>query len=184
MNATGEAILVKPHPQGHMVYPYTSESQLVYAVSVFIGAGLRAAESALLIMEESHCELLRRRLSEDGFNVSELESSGRLAIICAEPLMATFLFDGIIDEHRFKSKVGEMIGAGKSASSAGRIRIFGEIVNLLWTPDPKSTHRLEELWNDLIKLHSVPLLCAYKLGGARPDALPDSLLDCHSEAVA
>jgi hypothetical protein len=40
------------------------------------------------------------------------------------------------------------------------------------------------LWNQVIKLHSVPLLCAYSLGGTRPDALPDALLQCHSEALA
>jgi hypothetical protein len=29
----------------------------------------------------------------------------------------------------------------------------------------------------------VPLLCAYALGGVHPDALGDSLLACHSDAL-
>lgn len=145
--------------------------------------GLQASESALLIMEHSHCEPIRRRLQENGFEVSTLEAGGQLNFIEAEDIMPTFLFDGIIDEHKFKMRVGELIRQGKSASSSGQVRVFGEIVNLLWEPDPKSTQRLEELWNDVIKFHSVPLLCAYALGGVHPDALGDSLLACHSDAL-
>ena len=88
-----------------------------------------------------------------------------------------------VDEDAFKSKVGRLIDKGKRASPRGQVRVFGEMVDLLWMPNPKATRRLEELWNDVIKLHSVPLLCAYSLGGLRPDALPVSLLACHSAAV-
>ena len=183
MNATAAEILSNPHPSGHIVYPYTSEPQMFQAVSLFIGAGLAASESALLFVEESHIEPLRRQLQENGFDVAALELSGALAFVGVETLLTTFLFDGLIDEHKFKTAAGILIEQGKSASSTGRVRVFGEIVNLLWTRDPKSTQRLEELWNDVIKLHSVPLLCAYSLGGTRPDALPDSLISCHSQSV-
>jgi hypothetical protein len=183
MNASGEAILNHPGACGHIVYPYTNESQFVHAVSVFAGAGLRASESALLIMEQAHCEPIRDQLQENGFAVGALESAGRLNLTDAAALTATFLFDGIIDEHKFKEYVGKLIEQGKSASPTGRVRVFGEIVNLLWEPDPKSTQRLEELWNQVIECHTVPLLCAYSLGGPRPDALPDSLLACHSNVL-
>jgi hypothetical protein len=183
MNATGAAILTHPNPCGHIVYPYTSESQFVDAVCLFVGTGLRKGESALLLMQESHCEPIRRHLQESGFDVSELESSGRLTCERAEALLPTFLFDGIIDEYEFKRIAGGLIEKAKAASATGQVRVFGEMVDLLWMPDPKATQRLEELWNDVIKRHSVPLLCAYALGGSRPDALHDSLLACHSAAV-
>ncbi|MGA3186944.1 MAG: MEDS domain-containing protein [Bryobacteraceae bacterium] len=183
MNTTGTAILTHPSPCGHIVYPYRDEAQLVDAVALYVGTGLRNGESALLLMQDSHCEPIRRHLQESGFNVSELESSGKLICETAEDLLPAFLFDGIIDEHKFKKIVGDLIGKAKGSSSTGQVRVFGEIVDLLWMPEPKATARLEELWNDLIKHHSVPLLCAYALGGTRPDALHDSLLACHSEAL-
>ena len=183
MNATAETILTHPQPCGHIVYPYTDESQFTEAVCLFVSTGLRKGESALLVMEESHCEPIRKHLQDDGLDVAELEASGQLSCKSAEALMKTFTFDGIIDEHAFKSKVGRLIDKARSASLNGHVRVFGEMVNLLWMPNPKATQRLEELWNDVIELHSVPLLCAYALGGSRPDALPDSLLACHSAAV-
>jgi hypothetical protein len=183
MNATGEAILTHPHPCGHFVYPYTTESQFVDAVCLFAGTGLRNGESAILIMEQSHCEPIRRHLQENGFNVSELESTGRLICESAEDLLATFLFDGIIDEYKFKHGIGTLIMKAKTAASGGQVRVMGEMVNLTVSHNPKATERLEELWNDVIKIHSVSLLCAYSLGGTRPDALPESLIACHSEAL-
>jgi hypothetical protein len=64
------------------------------------------------------------------------------------------------------------------------VRVFGEMVSLIWQSRQRATERLEELWNQVIQEHSVPLLCAYALAGNRPDAFPSSLLTCHSHAVA
>jgi hypothetical protein len=65
-----------------------------------------------------------------------------------------------------------------------RVRAFGEMVDLIWTSSPTATHHLEQLWNRVIEAHSVPLLCAYSLGGSRPAELTESLMACHSHAVA
>jgi hypothetical protein len=183
MNATGEAILTHPHPRGHFVYPYTTESQFVDAVCLFAGTGLQSGESALLIMEQSHCEPVRRQLQDNGFNVSELESTGQLACESAETLLTAFLFDGIIDEYKFKERVAALIEKAKAAARGGQVRVMGEMVNLTVSENPIATERLEELWNDVIKVHSVSLLCTYSLGGTRPNALSESLIACHSEAL-
>jgi hypothetical protein len=57
MNASATAILSNPQPCGHIVYPYTEDSQVAEAVCLFASAGLRKAvelpargvEGALLI---------------------------------------------------------------------------------------------------------------------------------------
>ncbi len=100
----------------------------------------------------------------------------------SDPALSAFMFDGIIDAPRFKPTVGPLIEKARAASSNGEVRVFGEMVDLIWRPNPQATQRLEELWNQVIKLHSVPLLCAYSLGGSRPEVFPESLLECHSEA--
>ena len=183
MNASGEAILTHPDPHGHFVYPYTNESQFSEAVCLFISSGLRKGGSALLVMTDFHREAVCRQLQESGLDISELETRGSLICQTADELLGTFMFDGIIDEHRFKTTVGDMIEKARAASSNGEVRVFGEMVDLIWIPNPKATQRLEELWSQVIKLHSVPLLCAYSLGGSRPEVLPESLVDCHSEAL-
>jgi KaiC/GvpD/RAD55 family RecA-like ATPase len=183
VNATGEAILTHPDPHGHFVYPYTNETQFSEAVCLFISSGLRKGGSALLVMTQIHREMVRKQLQEAGLDVTELEARGRLVCQTADDLLGTFMFDGIIDEHRFKTTVGQLIETARAASSNGEVRVFGEMVDLIWIPNPQATQRLEELWNQVIKLYSVPLLCAYSLGGSRPEVLPESLLDCHSEAL-
>ena len=65
----------------------------------------------------------------------------------------------------------------------GWSRVFGEMVNLIWGSHPTATERLEELWNEVIEIHSVPLLCAYSLSG-KLETLPRQLLSCHSYAIS
>jgi KaiC/GvpD/RAD55 family RecA-like ATPase len=152
------------------------------AVCLFASAGLRKGEAVLLVMTEAHCEPILHRLELDGFELNELWKSGQLICEEAEKLLSSFMFDGIIDEHLFKSKIGGMI---KNAKSGGRpVRVFGEMVSLIWQSRQRATERLEQLWNEVIGEHSVPLLCAYALTGAKPDAFPQSLLACHSHTAA
>lgn len=184
MNASGEAILTHPGPHGHFVYPYTNESQFSEAVCLFVKSGLFKGGSALLVMTEAHGEPIRAQLQRDGVNVAELEARGRFVCVTAESLLGTFMFDEIINDDLCKTTIGHLIEKARTASPNGEVRVFGEMVDLLWLPNPKATQRLEELWNQVIKQHSVPLLCAYSLGGNRPETLPDELLHCHSAALA
>jgi len=48
--------------------------------------------------------------------------------------------------------------------------------------DLQATTRLEELWNEVIKEHSVALLCTYALDHAA-DHLPETLIDLHSQSI-
>jgi hypothetical protein len=175
--------LTNPQPRGHIVYLYTSEFQLAEAVCLFASAGLRKGEAVLLVLTDAHRQLVRQKLVEAGFPLEELESNGRFLCTDAQGLLASFLFDGIIDEYRFKNTIGGMIDAARRSSRNRAARVFGEMVDLICTSNPKATERLEELWNQVIEAHSVPLLCAYSLSGTRP-VLPTPLLACHSHAVA
>ena len=112
---------------------------------------------------------------------------GHLVCVEAEELMSRFIFDGIIDEHKFKMLVGDLIEKAKPfpcAPYSRPVRVFGEMVSLMWGSNLKSTARLEELWNEVIAAHSVPLLCAYALAGTPTGQFPRSLLALHSHAIA
>jgi len=187
MNPTAHEILLNPQPSGHIVYPYTDDSQIADAVSLFAGAGLRKGEAVLLVVSALHLEPIKARLEQEGLNLAALEESGQLVYREAESLLATFMFDGIIDNLRFKTTIGALIEEAKAGDGEGSVRpvrVFGEMVDLIWMSYPNATQRLEELWNEVIGTHSVPLLCAYSLAGSRPDALPASLLSCHSHTLA
>src|SRR5579872_7589417 len=78
MNPTAAETLTNPPPSSHIVYPYTDESQIVDAVSLFATVGFRRGEGVLLIMASIHCGPIRQRLEAQGFNLTELEASGKL----------------------------------------------------------------------------------------------------------
>jgi hypothetical protein len=186
MNSTGIEILSNPQPCAHIVYPYTDDTQLADAVCLFAGSGRQKGEGVLLVLSGPHYDPVRQRLERDGFNLAELEESGQLVCENAQSLLDNFLFDGIIDEHKFKTKIDRMIEKAKLGTGArkhGLVRVFGEMVDLIWGPHPKATERLEELWNEVIRIHSVPLLCAYSIAGT-PNALPWRLESCHSHAIS
>jgi hypothetical protein len=184
MNSKAAEILSNPQPCGHIVYPYTDESQLVDAVCLFASAGLRKAETVLLVVSDAHCKPILERLKEGGFDVESLTKSGQLMFEEAGELLASFLFDGIIDERVFRSKIGGIIERAKAASGNRQVRVFGEMVNLIWRSRRRATEHVEKLWNEIIHEHSVPLLCAYALSGTKLEAFPSSLLACHSHALA
>jgi KaiC/GvpD/RAD55 family RecA-like ATPase len=184
MNAKAAAILSDPQPCGHIVYPYTDEFQVAEAVCLFASAGLQRGEAVLLVMTEAHCQPILERIGRAGFDVDALTKSGQLICEEAEDLLSSFMLDGVIDEHVFKSKIGRMIERAKAAGSELRpVRVFGEMVSLIWQARPQATERLEELWNEVIQEQSVPLLCAYALAGEKPGGLPESLVACHSHAL-
>ena len=183
MTSSAAEILSNPQPCGHIVYPYNDETQVADAVCMFASAGLGKGEAVLLVMTAEHYGPILERLAAHGLDVEALTKSGQLVCEEAGQLLSSFMFDGIIDEYEFKLKVGNMI---KAAQSGGErpVRVFGEMVSLIWQSRQRATERLEELWNDVIAQHSVPLLCAYALGGTIPDAFPESLLAQHSHAVS
>lgn len=183
MNPSGVETLTNPHPRGHIVYPYSDEAQVTEAICLFASAGLKKGEAVLLIMSETHRQVAKLLLLEEGFDLQQLESTSQLIFVDAQVLLDQFMFDGIIDEQKFKAAVGGMISQAKASSDNRPVRVFGEMVDLISTSNPKGTQRLEELWNDVIETHCVPLLCAYCLSGSRP-TLDPGLVACHSHAIA
>jgi len=120
------ALAMLTKPTGHLVYPHTNAAHLAEAMGLFASAGLREGEAVILIMAASHCQPIRERLQKQGFDLHELETTGQLVCGKAEDLLLTFLFDGIIDEHRFKTIFDRMIENAKSFNDKRRSGAFSE----------------------------------------------------------
>lgn len=175
------------HPEGHIVYPYRAEAHFVEAISMYARLGLRQGEAVIFVLTAAHFEPIKANLLRDGFHLEALQASGQLVFENAERLLATFLTHGKIDESQFKSKIGDVLA--KATFHAGVIltrpvRIFGEMVNVIWKSDPEATVRLEELWNEVLATYRCPLLCAYSLGGVESGLLPAELLACHTHTIS
>jgi len=185
MNSSTAAVLCDPRPSDHIVYSYADDSDLVIAVTLFASAGLAKKEAVILVVTAIHADAIRQRLEHEGFKTQELQESGWLQFADAQDVLASFLLDGRIDEQRFKTGVGSMIDAARQHRGPTRpVRVFGEMVDLIWISNPEATLRLEQLGNEVIESHSVTVLCAYSLGGSKPTSLPAPLVACHSRALS
>jgi hypothetical protein len=185
LNANGAALLTNPHPCGHIVYPYTDEGLVGQAVSLFASAGLRAGEGVILIMSETHTESIKLRLQLEGIGTDAFEDSGKLVCLTAEELLSKFISGGVLNEGLFSSTVGGLIEKCRARLGRGSrapVRVFGEMVSQLRSTDLAATTRLEVLWNDVIKDHSVALLCTYSLNHA-DDHVPAEIIGLHSHTI-
>lgn len=184
MNANSAAILTDPHPCGHIVYPYQDEGLVGQAVTLFASGGLRNGEGVILVMTAAHRDSIMLRLVTEGYDVDALQKSGRLVFAPAEDLLSQFLVDGVPDEDLFKALLSTMIGKSRASTGRGangKVRVFGEMVSLLWNADVGATISLEEMWSRIIDEHSVSLMCTYALGGRKD--IPVELHALHSHSL-
>jgi hypothetical protein len=183
MNDNGAAILMNPHPGSHIVYPYTDENLVSQAVCLYASAGLQKNEGVVLIMSRSHFEPILTRLEAEDLEIDKRQRSGQLACIVAEDLLPEFMVNGMPDTNRFKSVVGPIIDQSRASCSNGhlaRVRVFGEMVSLLWEKNLAAATRLEEMWNDAIGTDSFTLMCTYTLCKGLQESIPESLVALHS----
>jgi hypothetical protein len=187
MNPKASALLVDPHPCGHIVYPYTDRNLLAQAVSLYASAGLRKDEAVILIVRQDNYSAITRGLWHQGFDLQALERSGRLTCRIAEEMLPCFMVDGMPDEKKFKAIAESWMDRARGSfgsAEPGKVRAFGEMVCVLWGTNLPAASRLEELWGELIKAYSFSLLCSYALTGPAPKVLAEELVACHAHNLA
>jgi signal transduction histidine kinase len=149
----------------HFVQFYEADASLLDSLSGFIGAGLAAEDACLVVATPAHREALDGRLQASGLDVAAARARGQyVALDAAETLSKFMSAEGQPDPQRFVESVGALIA--RVAEGRGRVRIFGEMVALLWAEgNCPAAIRLEELWNQLHQTRSFTLFCAYPLEG-------------------
>ena len=178
-------LLINPLPTDHVVHLYEDDEAHLEAVALFAASGLGRGDAAILVGTPGNLRAVDEWLKEDGFEVDVLKRWGQLCTVEAEVLLASFMVDGQPDAVLFRTVVGGLIEAARAASPYRKVRVYGEMVNLLWKNDLLVTRCLEQYWNEVIARHRVPLLCGYALEGAgAPDrALPAELCAAHSHVM-
>lgn len=156
------AHLHAPRPCDHLIQLYTDEAFLERAVGEFVGNGLAAGEGALLVATPSHGEAIVRRLAVAGHDPRAAQGRGQLGILDAAQGLRRFMLGGMPDPEAFRAFVHEALDAIRAAGFP-RIRVFGEMVDLLWKRHLDATVRLEELWNEVLADEQVSILCAYRV---------------------
>jgi signal transduction histidine kinase len=169
----------------HFVQFYETDRFLVETLSEFIGAGLGAGEAAIVVATQAHREELDERLQSARLDVVAARASGQYVVLDAAETLAKFMVEGSPDPDRFAETLEGIIA--RVAARGQRVRIFGEMVALLWAEGQyDAAIRLEALWNNLHAIHSFVLYCAYPIHGFGQEALATPLsavCDEHSRVI-
>jgi PAS domain S-box-containing protein len=146
-------------PREHFVQYYEEDDFLVREVSGFIGEGLQSGQAGIVVATQAHRQGVKQRMRERGGAFP----AGRYIELDAAETLSRFMKDGRPDPQLFAKVIGDVI---RQATQNGRlqVRIFGEMVALLWAEgNQEGALHLEDLWNELGEDQPFSLLCAYPM---------------------
>ena len=151
---------VKPHD--HLVHFYERDAELIGRVASFLAEGFASGEAAAVIATAEHLQALRAALEDGGVDSAALERRGRLVMADAAETLRQLISGGVPDPRAFESTLGPIMDRLSAAAPSGRLRAYGEMVNLLWsTGDVATAIQLESLWNEMGQRRQFSLLCGY-----------------------
>jgi hypothetical protein len=147
-------------PLEHSVQLYSDRTTFVDALEGYVGGGLRAGDSVIVMATAVHRLALERRLRMRGFDVEQARLQERYIPVNAADALAKFMAAGQPDPVRFKELVSRLIS--RAQANGRRVRAFGELVAILWSQgDQAAALQLEQLWDELRAEQPFCLFCAY-----------------------
>jgi hypothetical protein len=170
-----QELLRAPQDGDHIVQVYQDRAFLASAVAEYVGTGLRKGEAAIVIARPDHADAFRYALGALGIDLEAALGSGQLRLLDAETTLQRFLHKGTPQWVPFREIVGGAIADARCQFPV--VRAYGEMVDILWQRGERGAAiRLEEFWNELGKLQTFSLFCAYYLDNLDGDAYAG--LDC------
>ena len=161
-DATWPELLREPAKGDHFVQLYSDQAFLREAVAEYAGSGLRRGEGVLIVATRAHRATFIRGLDTQGIATLAAMKRGQLVLLDADDTLTRFTAGGMPDWQSFHALVGGAIASVRLEYPA--VRAFGEMVDVLWQRGERDAAlRLEEFWNDLAKLQTFSLLCAYRM---------------------
>src|SRR5215212_9289669 len=171
--------------QEHFVQFYEDDAFLEESVAGYVGTGLEKGDGAVIIATREHRISIQKKLRARGIDLVEARASGQFVALDAADTLAKFMLNGMPDPQRFVQVVGRVVQ--HVSQGRKRLRGFGEMVAILWAEGNKAgAIRLEELWNELGKVHTFALFCAYPMkaftGAEEADRMTE-VCTCHTRVI-
>ena len=180
-----QTLLRTPEPCDHVIQLYTDDAFLVRAVAQFVGAGLEQHEGGVLVATPSHIEAIVRALGAR-LDVKAAQARGQLVTVDAQRTLDRFMVGGRPHREKFFAAVRGVLDR-VTTTGYPMMRLFGEMVDLLWDHNLPATVELEQLWNEVLTARRAALLCAYRIDDCERHidrGVLHQLTRCHSHLVA
>jgi hypothetical protein len=147
----------------HVVQFYEEDAYLVSQVAAFLRAGMRSGDTVMVVATKPHRDELAKRLKAEVASAANRPRTPQYVAMDAADTLSKFFVNGQLDGQRFRNSIEPILMQAADCGN-GHVRVFGEMVALLCTLGMhESAIRLEEFWNELAKIHSFSLFCAYPL---------------------
>jgi hypothetical protein len=155
-------VLREPSQGDHIVQTYQDAAFLADAVAEYLGTGLRRGEAAIVIARPQHAARFKEKIGAPA-------EPGQLIVLDAEDTLARFMSNGMPQWNAFHEVIGGLIAKVRLQYPA--VRAYGEMVDILWQEGNRAAAiRLEEYWNELTRLQTFSLFCAYAIDALDPNS--------------
>ena len=169
----------------HGVRFFESSQALARIVAEFLNEGLAGGSAAIVVADPTLRAAIVRALTLASVDVVDLERSNRLLLLDARATLSQFMVNGKPDARRFTDVMCETVRRTRPAGGTPTLRVFGQMVDLLWQDGLKAEAiMLERLWNQFAQTETFCLLCGYTLGDFYKDAHFADIYAQHSHVVA
>jgi hypothetical protein len=175
--------LAEPLSTEHLVQIYEHDQALIAALALYVGHGIGKGEAVVVVATDTHRKALEAKLEDSGYDVEDLEAFGQFRSCDAAELLSRFMTKAGLDPGAFQVTIGEIIAGMRANGRVRKVRVYSETVDLLWKWNHPATRQLEELWNEVIEVHSVSLLCGYRIAASEEVDLPGDLRAIHSHLI-
>jgi hypothetical protein len=183
-----EPLLEASERPPHLVQLYQADdAALVSNLVGYLSDGLSRGEFAIAVVSDAHREAVMTGLLRTGCDVARLICEGRLTLIRVDDMLERLMVDEVPDAKRFEENVGALVRATLGAANGRGVRVYGEIVGVLWeTKQFPAAIRLEQLWHRLQQELGFSLYCGYPIDvfGKHFDGnIIDALLCAHTHLL-
>ena len=147
-------------PRDHLVVFYRHDRDLTEIAAEYLLGALRDGGAAIVVGTWEHRLALGRHLVRAGVDLAAARSAGTYFDLDAGDTIEAFVADARADPASFWAAITPVI---RRAAQAGQpVRIFGEMVAVLWDNGQLGTAiEVEAMWNELSAQFPFSLLCAY-----------------------
>jgi hypothetical protein len=164
MDIEQSTALQAAHAAHYVQFYKADEPRLNRNVGNFLWEGLLRGDGLLVVATPQRRESLANQLTRLGAEVSTARREGQLVTLDAAQMLERILVKEEPTWETFQAVIAEAVCMVQPRGPDGQIRIYGEMVGLLWEKHwTAAAERLEEYWNRMLHGTAYKLFCGYPI---------------------
>ncbi|MEX0618111.1 MAG: MEDS domain-containing protein, partial [Pseudohongiellaceae bacterium] len=170
----------------HFCQLHNDSRAMTESVLAYVRTGLLSGNAVMVIAGKSRLNAILRALAQDGSDIEKHLCTQLLTLLDADEFLPLIMKDELPDREAFMTSIGVLL-RDVQIRGHGSTRVYGELVNLLWSQgNARAAIRVEDYWNELMVHHEISLYCGYEIHAFNPGSYETPLKEiarCHSDII-